>query len=227
MATDGAIEQLTALETERDALTAALTGDAAERCIASELAAYDASKIVRGVDTTVPAERAKFENGVRTKYDADWRERAAALEQKHTALVREIAEQTTAWQQPPSETNLGLDTMRQLVALQRWQGRTLADIMRAYQATPDTTNPTLIRLIETDLDAFKLRPDRETDATAVVDLRRAIAERRTSRIPEGYRGALGRAEAILAGAGVSTLLDHLRRGRGVATVRTSTLAAVK
>ncbi len=82
-------------------------------------------------------------------------------QQKHTALVREIAEQTTAWQQPPSETNLGLDTMRQLVALQRWQGRTLADIMRAYQATPDTTNPTLIRLIETDLDAFKLRPDRE------------------------------------------------------------------
>jgi hypothetical protein len=104
---DAVFDELAKLEARRDAWRAAVAPDAAEAAIAADLARYDVSKLVDGVNTVVGAERAKYEAGRRALYDQERREEAAALERDHAALFQTIRTATEAFRQPPTEANAG------------------------------------------------------------------------------------------------------------------------
>jgi hypothetical protein len=220
-------DDIAKLEARAQALREAVRPDVADAAIATDLARFDREATRDGIYIADRQARDRYEDGRRQHYDDHLVADVRALETDHAALVAVIATATAEFQRVPAEPNAGLDVMRELAALQRYQGRPLAVLVKAYQATADADNPTLVRLIETDREAFRLTPDPETDVQAVQDLQRAIADRQAVRVPEGFRAALPRARAVLSGLTLQQHVDHLKSGRGVARRPRPTLAAVR
>ena len=180
---------------------------------------FDAPATVNSVYLPDAAARERYETKIRETYDEASRTEAQAREREQAAVLRELTIACDEFRATPKEVNLGLDTMREVAALLRYQGRTRADIVSAYATTTDRDNPTLVRLIENDLAAFRLVPDRNTDVEAVTQLTQAIAARRDARVPEQYRAAIATVDTLASSLTTRTLLDHLRAGRGLATAR--------
>jgi hypothetical protein len=199
------------------AVRGASSVDAAEATIGAALATFDAKYADVMAPATLAVMRAEHEAHVRAEYDATLRTQAATLETRHAALVEGLSALAATLRSVPREANAQVDAMRELSAIARLQGRTRTEILHTYVSTTDAMNPTLVRLIEEDLAAFRPAADPDHDVEAVDGLQRAIQARREGRLPPALREALTRAEALLKPLNVAEVLGHLRSGRGVAT----------
>jgi hypothetical protein len=214
--------ELTAITDALAQLRTDAAREVATAAIDRHLAAFDARHAEDDAPATLAMMRTEFEHRKRSAYDADLQERARQLEARHGALVSGIDNVMAVLKQVPPEKDPQVDALRQLTAQQRYQGRTRAELLKAYHATPDGSNPTFVRMVEDDIDGFRLTLDPDTDASAALELQQAIRTRQAARVPKPLSEARASAAGLLKPVSVAHLLSHLKTGRGVATVGTST-----
>ncbi len=156
------------------------------------------------------AER-RYEADVRAKYDRQLVLDVLLWAKGHEVAAAALQHELAASQQPPREANAQVDAMRELVALRRFENRTLADLAAAYEQTEDAQNPTFVALVERDVPAFRLTPDASTDGDARLRLNRLMAARREQRVPQALRDEHEKLKA-LRNASLSALVQYARDG---------------
>lgn len=113
-----------------------------------------------------------------------------------------------------------LDELRQMNLRSRFEGRTLADLVREYAITEDAANPTLIRMVERERDTFRLKADPKGDANAAVRLADWIKLRQELREPAHLRKQREDLIAMQKSATLSAVVEYARNGTlNVATAR--------
>ena len=127
---DKVLEELAGLTADLDNVRAAGAPDAAKAAIEQSLAEFDLKFAGILAPEAVAKLRAEHELGARRKYDAELAEKAAKFESGYTEFQRGLNTVITTLRQAPPEQNPQVDAMRELAALQRFQGRTHADILR-------------------------------------------------------------------------------------------------
>lgn len=132
-----------------------------------------------------------------------WKAQAAAVGSELETRIE------TSRQAPTTKDPL-LDVNRQLLALARWEGRTLRQAVDAYVATADDADSTFVRLMETDTDFLRLTPG-DDDVEAIMRLRTAIEARRSSREDKTARAALERLKGLKT-ASFAALISYAERG---------------
>jgi hypothetical protein len=193
--------------------------EAVEAALSRGSADFDRTFANLSAPHALAALREEHTLSIKIAYDRDLAARAAAIEAEQLEAQRQLVAELQAAGAPPVEPNPDLDATRELAALQRWQGRTLAELAAEYERTGDDHNPTFVRLVESDRGAFRLREDPRTDAAAIDRLNHAIGARREARVSAELKDAVTRVRNLLKPIRVSAALDHLRSGRGVAVAR--------
>ncbi len=218
---DGIANEVLGLTDSVTALRTAATPERAEEKIAAEMEAFDAKFAGVLAPNAFGAMRAEHEGGVRKAYDEQLQALASSLIQQRTEVGTGLSGVIAALRQVPREKDATVDAVRESSALQRFAGRTRADLLKIYETTTDVANPTLVNLIENDIDAFRLADDadREREASVLMRFRETIAKRQAARIPADIQAAATTVDSLFRPVAVSQLLDHLKRGRGIATAR--------
>ncbi len=160
--------------------------------------------------------RAEVDAETRKAYDADLQVRARTIREQHADITSRLEAVAGALRRVQPEKDPNLDALRASTAQQRYQGRTRADLLKVYRATTDAANPTLIRMLEEDLDGFRLTNDPNTDLEAIPAWRKEMAARGDARILPEVQAARERAAALLKPLNVSHVRSILESGRGAA-----------
>jgi hypothetical protein len=228
-------------EQEADAFLQAMQPERYEAEISKQVNEFLAPRRWKGLDHGDPEEVASVERQERQLWDVDLRARVARLDADERDLVAQVMATLRAAEDLPDDpavTQSTNDTVRLLgeltkstrteAATRRLTGRTLRYVTDQYieaTATPEreAARRETIQLIDAGRDNgwrdLNLQADPHTDALALMELQRAIRDRRTARAaaaaPEAV-ACLARIEARRRSATFDLLRRHVRSGRGVA-----------
>lgn len=136
------------------------------------------------------------------------------------ATERSLEQRIADSRRPPKTEN----DLRELVLYRRFEGRTLADVVKAYEHATDADDPVFTRMVESDVSdltrVFRLKPDADGDVPALQRLQASIAARMAARQDvtavqhlaqlREWRGRQFR---------FSHLVDQVRQGRPVEVAR--------
>src|SRR5262249_34295756 len=144
--------------------------------------------------------QAACDGAIRQKYDREHRVAGTVLAAETGALLSAVEAEIIQRENARSEREehgkgtsnwlaAGILEELQLARVTRQlEGLTLSDVSHLYQAWTDETDRTAIRLLEGSIadglvSRLRLRPDPESDAEALLQLRKSVGERRRGRVP--------------------------------------------
>lgn len=163
---------------------------------------------VADVDLAPADAEAKIRATLDARFDDELARDVRQFGADFAATVADLERRVADSRQAPKVDN----DLRELVLYRRFEGRTLADVARAYAATGDADDPVFMRMVESDAAdlarALRLRSD-DGDVAALQRLQEAIHARQDARQDQHATGAL---EALRAWRGRMTrITDLLRR----------------
>jgi hypothetical protein len=233
---DDVLTELTAIEQAATALRDASRAEVADAYVQGDVTTFRARFNYEGLSVAPAGVVEQFEQQRREQYDEARRAEAADLQRRRRALEQQIEARIAEAEELPALSEryaTAGDANRLLAAiaetLQRAEarhvlaGRTLAEVGRIYQQTPDEVGelPALIEALALDgrTAGIELRPD-AGDAVALSTLQAAVRERRAARAHAWY--AARERLANIGGPEFRTLLTFWRQpGYGVAVRRAS------
>jgi len=182
---------------------------------------------------------AEAERQLRRQFDRDLSATGASIDTALEVTEGRIEQEIRAAEElPPEHATILGDRDRLMVEIftgvtedrlrARFAGRTRRQVLEAYRAADGNSHEgrVLQRLIERQVKAgwadLALRDDPDHDATALLELQKVVGERRTARVPAWLHDARTRTQALRRGVRFKTTLEHLRSGRGIATIASVT-----
>lgn len=131
-----------------------------------------------GIDITPEDAERKVRGELEQRHDEQLAADLLTWDRDARATERALEETVAASRRPPAIQN----DAHELVLYRRWEGRTLPDVVKAYQATTDADDPVFVRLVESDDVAWTLRlKASDRDVAALQQLQQVIKARQDAR----------------------------------------------